>query len=270
MDKITLITPGGTQEVTPYAAHLCSWKNSKGEDLLFMSSQAIFQPPKAIRGGVPVCFPQFADFGPLGQHGFARNSHFEVVDSDGCSVTLLLRHDGEQHAAFPHAFELRVRIALCDESFLQSLEVRNTGAQPMPFTCALHTYYRVSDIGNVVVEGLQGVDYLDSAAGRVKKTEEQAAISIGQEVDRIYLGAPDSIKIRDAGNGRCIEVRKHGLPDAVLWNPWAAKARALPDLGDEEYRQMVCLEPAAAASGPMVLQPGETWTGSQSVYVTCA
>lgn len=266
MERIHLKSPAGSMEVTPYAAHLCSWKNAKGEELLFMSSKAIFEPPKAIRGGVPVCFPQFGPFGPLGQHGFARNQHFEVEQADEAVVTLLLKYDGSQ-ADYPFPFELRVRVALCDETFLQTLQVKNTGTEPMPFTCALHTYYRVSAIEAVTVEGLQGVEYLDSLQGRARKTEDSSAITFGGEVDRIYLNAPSPVKICDAASGRTIEVSKQGFPDAVLWNPWIEKSRGMADLGDDDYKHFVCLEPAVAATGPVVLQPGESWEASQSVSV---
>lgn len=80
------------------------------QELIFVSKKAVFKPPKAIRGGVPVCFPQFGGFGPLQQHGFARNSAFEVVAGGPDTVALVLSPDAEQLKLFPHAFRLKVTV----------------------------------------------------------------------------------------------------------------------------------------------------------------
>ncbi|KXZ53672.1 hypothetical protein GPECTOR_6g589 [Gonium pectorale] len=236
-----------------------------------MSKNAIFQPPKAIRGGVPICFPQFSNFGRLTQqHGFVRNRHWKVVEQNEWSVTLSLEYDGQEFSDYPHPFKLTTRVELCDDNLEQTLTVTNTGSGAMPFTAALHTYYTVSDISNVQVEGLKGLTYLDSADGRVEKVEASEKVTFPGEVDRIYTKAPDVVKIHDsaaAGGARTYEVRKRGFPDAVLWNPAAAKGAAMSDLGDPEWRRMVCLEPGLVVSDPIELEAGQTWSAAQSLRV---
>lgn len=265
LDKVVLSTSNGASaEVYLHGGHVASFKTASGKDVMFMSKEAILKPPKAIRGGVPVCFPQFGMLGPLGQHGFARNSAFEVEGGDGSSATLVLKASGGEDGRYPHPFELRVRVELADESLAQELAATNTGGAPMTFTCALHTYFAVSSIDKVHVEGLDGVAYTDSLQGG-KRVVQEGPVVFGAEVDRIYLAAPDSIKVYDEGAGTCVEVSKAGLPDAVVWNPWVGKARAMADFGDDEYQVMLCIEPAVAGSGAVTLEPGGTWRGRQTL-----
>lgn len=177
---------------------------------MFVSDKAVFRPPAAIRGGVPVCFPQFGKLGPLGQHGFARNTAFEVVaveaaagddgkngggdgssgSSSSSSVTLVMRADGKEDERFPHPFELKVVVSLEDESLTQELVATNTGQGAMKFTAALHTYFSVSDASKARVEGLDGVAYTDSLQGG-KELRQEGPVVFREEVDRIYLRVPD-------------------------------------------------------------------------------
>ncbi|RYR13894.1 hypothetical protein Ahy_B04g070652 isoform B [Arachis hypogaea] len=237
---------GSSAEVYLYGGHVTSWKNDHGEELLFLSSKAIFKPPKAIRGGIPICFPQFASHGTLDQHGFARN-RFWAVDEDPppfptntlnkAFVDLILKPSEEDTKIWPHSFEYRLRIALGPGGDLMlTSRIRNTNSdgKPFSFTFAYHTYFSVSDISEVRVEGL--------------------------EVDKIYLSTPTKIAIIDHEKKRTFVLRKDGLPDAVVWNPWDKKAKAMADFGDDEYKHMLCVE-AAAVEKAVTLKPGEEWKG---------
>lgn len=252
-----------------HGAHVTSWTSPTGKELLFVSKDAVFKPPKAIRGGIPVCFPQFGDLGPLKQqHGFARNVAFEVEEGSGNSspdqVTLLLRHEGGTSHDFPHPFELRVTVRVADDGrqLVQTLAVRNTSeSEALRFTTALHTYFRVSDIAAARVEGLQGCTYLDSLDGRKEKKEEggEGGVRFEEEVDRIYVAVPSDGGIRIVDGGECghsISLETANLPDAVVWNPWVDKARGMADFGDDEFRRMLCVEPAVAASGAVEVAAG--------------
>lgn len=271
MEKLVLRSEqGATSEIYLHGAHVVSWKDPSGKDIMFTSKQAIFKPPKAIRGGVPVCFPQFGQLGPLGQHGFARNSKFEVAEDSSNSATLVLKATGSEDPKYPHPFELTVKITLADDTFTQELAVKNTGDSEMSFTAALHTYYKISSIENVKVEGLSGVTYTDSLAGG-QKVQQEGPVVFDKEVDRIYLAAPDSaMKIVDSGSGAVVEVHKTNFPDAVVWNPWVDKASSMADFGDEEYKEMLCIEPAVAGSGPVKLAPGASWAGTQKLVYKSA
>ncbi|KAL6763289.1 galactose mutarotase-like protein [Haematococcus lacustris] len=267
MQRITLRSEqGSSAEVVTHGAHVVSWKNSAGEELLFVSEKAIFAPPKAIRGGVPLCFPQFGMMGPMpSQHGFARNVAFSVVEQEPWRVKLALEYDGSSQPAFPHPFTLHVIISICDNHLLQELVVLNTGPSPLTFTAALHTYIRVTDIHTAKVRGLSQGRYLDNLASLQQSTQEEEELGFSGEVDRVYLSTPSTIQVIDPSGKRIVTVSKEGFPDAIVWNPWIAKAASMADFGDEEYKVMICIEPAVAGSGPVTLEPGAEWQGKQDL-----
>ncbi|CAN6677745.1 unnamed protein product [Malus baccata var. baccata] len=277
LDKLVLHDPrGSSAEVYLYGAHVTSWKNDHGEELLFVSSKAIFKPPKAIRGGIPLCFPQFSNLGSLDAHGFARNrvwsidtdpSPFPTNSPNKVSVDLILKPTEEDMKTWPYSYEFRLRVALGpggDLTLISRIRNTNTDGKPFTFTFAYHTYFSVSDISEVRVEGLETLDYLDNMQNRKRCTEQGDAITFESEVDKIYLSTPTKIAILDHEKKRTFVIRKDGLPDAVVWNPWDKKAKALTDFGDDEYKHMLCVE-AAAIEKPITLKPGEEWRGRQEL-----
>ncbi|XP_020220689.1 putative glucose-6-phosphate 1-epimerase [Cajanus cajan] len=273
LDKVLLReSRGSSAEVYLYGGHVTSWKSDHGEELLFLSSKAIFKPPKAIRGGIPICFPQFGGLGTLDQHGFARNRFWNIDDDpppfptntlSKAFVDLILKPSEEDMKSWPHSFEYRLRIALGPGGDLMlTSRIRNTNSdgKPFSFTFAYHTYFSVSDISEVRVEGLETLDYLDNLQNKERFTEQGDALTFESEVDKIYLSTPTKIAIIDHEKKRTFVVRKDGLPDAVVWNPWDKKAKAMADFGDDEYKHMLCVE-AAAIEKPITLKPGEEWKG---------
>ncbi|KAI4335396.1 hypothetical protein L6164_014041 [Bauhinia variegata] len=273
LDKVVLReTRGSSAEVYLYGGHVTSWKNDHGEELLFLSSKASFKPPKAIRGGIPICFPQFGSDGSLEQHGFARNRLWAIDNdpppfptniSNKAFVDLILKPSEEDMKIWPYSFEYRLRIALGPGGdLLLTSRIRNTNGdgKPFSFTFAYHTYFSVSDISEVRVEGLETLDYLDNLQNKERFTEQGDALTFESEVDKIYLSTPTKIAILDHEKKRTFVLRKDGLPDAVVWNPWDKKAKAMADFGDDEYKHMLCVE-AAAVEKPITLKPGEEWKG---------
>jgi len=257
--------PGGAGCVVyEHGAHLCGWTDATGEELLFVSDKAVFAPPKAIRGGVPVCFPQFSDLGETGmQHGFARNTAWQLAESDETSMTFALADNEETMATWPHHFgiTLRYEVDLATAALTATAMVHNPSADtPLAFTFALHTYFAVGSAREAAVEGLQGVTYLDSLQGRKEVVEAAPEVRFEGEVDRIYLGVPGELRLRDGGR-RTFSIQQTNLPDAVVWNPWVDKSAAMADFGDEEYEGMVCVE-SASCGRPVEVGPGETWSGS--------
>ncbi|KAF2301647.1 hypothetical protein GH714_028475 [Hevea brasiliensis] len=231
LDKVILREVRGcSAEIYLYGGQVTSWKNEHREELLFVSSKAIFKPPKAIRGGITICFPQFGS-GALDRHGFARN-RFWSIDNDPppfptnttnkAFIDLILKQSEEDAKIWPHS------------------EVR--------------------------VEGLETLDYLDNLKDRERFTEQGDAITFESEVDKIYLSTPTKIAILDHERKRTFVLRKDGLPDAVVWNPWDKKAKAMPDFGDDDYMHMLCVE-AACVEKPITLKPGEEWKGRQELSV---
>ncbi|KAJ6857102.1 glucose-6-phosphate 1-epimerase [Populus alba x Populus x berolinensis] len=271
LDKVVLRGPrGSSAEVYLYGGHVTSWRNDHGEELLFVSSKAIFKPPKAIRGGIPICFPQFGSHGSLEQHGFARNK-FWSIDTDPppfptnskSFIDLILKPSEEDMQKWPHSYEFRLRVALGPGGDLMlTSRVRNTNTDGKPFTFAFayHTYFSVSDISEVRVEGLETLDYFDNLQNKERFTEQGDALTFESEVDKIYLSTPTKIAILDHEKKRTLVLRKEGIPDAVVWNPWDKKAKTMTDFGDDEYMHMLCVE-AAAVEKPITLKPGEEWKG---------
>lgn len=140
----------------------------------------------------------------------------------------------------------------------------NTDGKAFTFTFAYHNYFSVSDISEVRIEGLETMDFLDNLQNRQRFTEQGDAITFESEVDKVYVSTPTKIAILDHERKRTLVLRKDGLPDAVVWNPWDKKAKAIPDLGDDEYKHMLCVE-AAAVEKPITLKPGEEWKGRQEI-----
>lgn len=272
IQQVVLQVPrGASARVSLYGGRVISWKNERGEELLFTSSKAISRTSKAMRGGISICFPQFGNCGLLEQHGFSRNKIWSIDndppalhlnDSNGkVSVDLLLKPFEDEFKYWPHCFEFRLRVSLSNDGDLSVISrVRNINGKPFSFSIAYHTYFSVSDISEVRVEGLETLDYLDNLCQRERFTEQGDAITFESEIDRIYLGTPNVVAVLDHEKKRTFVIRKAGVPDMVVWNPWEKKAKTMMDLGDEEYKQMLCVD-AAALEKPINLKRGEEWTG---------
>ena len=176
---------------------------------------------------------------------------------------MTLRSSPASKEKWPHDFVVVYEVMLGTGNHLKtSMKVANTGVEPMTFTTALHTYFRCADATAAKVTGLKGASYLDSLNERVRREEENEFVSFNEEVDRIYLSTTDTLAVDDVAGSRPVRITKKNLPDAVVWNPWIEKSKATGDLGDEDYKQFVCVE-AAAIEHPVVLPAGETWECEQ-------
>jgi glucose-6-phosphate 1-epimerase len=248
LPAVRLKAPDGAEAtITLYGAHVVSWKDSTGQERMFLSSKSALDGSKAIRGGIPVIFPQFAARGTGMRHGFARVLPWRVRETGmdagaAFAVFELAASDLPQQmaAAWPHAFTLSLRVAVQADELSLSLEVRNTGAQPFPFAAALHTYHLVDDIGAVQIEGVQ-----------------PHTLTIDGKLDEVYEGIGGAVTLRSGIGSMVLE--QGGFPDAVVWNPGAADTAALPDMEDSEYQRFVCIEPALL--GPATLDAGAAWRG---------
>lgn len=247
-------------------AHLVSWipagdpaAPAQRNEQLYLSPNAEFRSGTAIRGGIPVIFPQFAAEGPLLKHGFARLRRWQLIEHSGPHARLQLRDDAETRALWPHAFAADLSVTVTARTLQTTLHVTNLGDTALHFTAALHTYLRVDDLDAVRLRGLKGLRYRDSAAGNAEHRQSDETLAIVGEVDRIYFNAPARLQLSDAGGTRLVE--QHGFTDTVVWNPGAVRAAALADLPHNGWREFVCVE--AAAVSPVQLQPGAHWSGSQ-------
>lgn len=256
---------GAAAEVYLHGAHVTSWAPAGGSEALFLSRAATFAPGKAIRGGVPVVFPQFAGMGPLPKHGFARTETWERVD-DGDrpgAVRLRLRDSERTRAVWPHAFLAELAVEVGDDWLSMALTIQNTGEDAFELTAALHTYLRVGDVRRASIEGLRGLRY---RAGKQERVDEDRALTVGGEVDRVYLDTPPELRVRDPQNARDFLLHATGFADTVVWNPWEEATAALTDMEDDEYVEMLCVE-AAQVGAPVRLDAGTRWTGAQRIRV---
>ncbi|EYU30616.1 hypothetical protein ABFS82_11G062200 [Erythranthe guttata] len=277
--SVILHQPDGySAEILFYGAQVVSWKTEHKQELLFLSEQAVYRPPKPIRGGIPICFPKFFDKEHMEGHGFARIGSWRVENlardtafppptPDNAYVDFLLDHKPDDFQDWPnHKFELRLRVILGptgDLTMTTRVKNVNTNGEPFTFKFAYHSYFSVSNIRATQIEGLQGLDYRDYLDDHNQFTDEADAITFGDELDRVYLNTPDEICIRDIELRRTITIHKDAsLPEIVVWNPWEVDASSIADLGDQEYKQMVCVE-AAAVETEITLYPNEEWIGTQ-------
>jgi glucose-6-phosphate 1-epimerase len=242
---------GAQAVVTLFGAHLVSWKSADGVEHLFCSARSALDGSRAIRGGVPVIFPQFNERGPGMRHGFARVSDWALVDSgsiggDAFAVFALEPHDlaPERAQAWPHDFQLQLRVTVGGDKLAMMLEVSNRGAEAFSFSSALHAYHLVDQVGAVRIDGLQ-----------------DGALAVGEMLDEIYYDIDGRVTLH-TGSGT-LHLEQDGFTDAVVWNPGAANAVAMPDMADDEYQRFVCIEPAVIE--PVTLPAGEKWHGNYRV-----
>ena len=268
MNKITLTAPDGAHaEIFEYGAHVTSWTLANGDERLYLSPRSALDGSAAIRGGVPIIFPQFSNEGPLPRHGFARTAFWEVgdvrEDAESAWVNVHLLDTYKTRAIWNQPFFARFEVKVSGNQLEMSLTVTNRGDAPFAFTCALHTYLRVNDIRQAQVEGLRSTRYRISGADKSTLREDnEEVLRVSSEVDRIYLDAPDVLTVREPN--RATEVRKQGFADCVVWNPWAEKCYQLKDMPANGYLNMICIE-AAQVGAPVQLQSGQTWTASQTL-----
>jgi glucose-6-phosphate 1-epimerase len=250
-----------------YGAHVTDF-TVRGSKVLFLSQRALFEPPKAIRGGIPVIFPQFSGRGSLPSHGFARNKVWRVASRDGQrGVVLELEDTEETRKVFP-PFRAVYSVSLSDKAELQLTFRVQAKESPLSFTCALHTYFAVGHISKTRVAGLKGVSFEDQLNGNSVQPEQSDQIVFDREVDRVYLSVPRKLTVIDGANKRTIQLHTTpSLPDAVVWNPWEAKAlKMAADFGPTEFNDMVCVEVGAVAK-PVQVRAGESWEGRHTIAV---
>lgn len=257
---------GASALVSLYGAQVLSWIPAGGEERLFLSEWARFDGQSAIRGGIPVCFPQFSGLGPLPQHGFARTRMWTPVmrQADGADalVTFELHDDESTRALWPYAFKAELTVLVVGDRLDVELGVENTGDRPFSFTSALHTYLRVNEVEQASLEGLYGHEYRDATQGDVIRQDSGPTLRVDNEVDRVYHDVQRPLLLRDGD--RSVGVNAVGFPDVVVWNPWEALTARLSDMSPQAFRRMLCVE-AAAARAPVSIAPGEEWWGRQSL-----
>lgn len=262
-----ITTPHATAAITPYGAHLLSWRfAADSTDLLFLSEKAIFKKGTPIRGGIPICWPWF---GPDPQHqgrsdhGLARTRMWNVASTaltseSECVITFCFTDTPETYALWPHRFRLALKFTV-GKTLTLELTTKNCGDTPLELTQALHTYFAVGDITQTRITGLEGCTYADKTDGGREK-REGSPIRIDAETDRVYPFDGGDIVLHDGVQKRHIRIECKGSQTAVVWNPWIRVCEEKADLAAEDYKKTLCIETANAGNDIITLLPDESHT----------
>lgn len=248
--------------VALHGAHVMSWRPVDEEEVLYLSPVAVLKEGKAIRGGVPVCWPWFnahpAD-PDMPSHGIARTRFWNFVaasESDEGVVFNFEMTEGIWSAAL---------ILKLGDALEVILETRNPNEIPVVVSGALHPYFAVSDIEHVRIVNLDGEEYLDTV-GKPTRRVQKGVLTFKGEVDSIY-DSSNSLLLVDDLSGRTLLIEKSGSPSTVVWNPWVEKSAALEDLPDDGYRKFCCIEAAIANDKAVIVMPGTVCTLSTKISI---
>jgi glucose-6-phosphate 1-epimerase len=274
LERVLLDAAAAEAHVFLQGAQVCRFEPKGEKPVLWMSAKSRFETGKPLRGGVPICFPWFgpkqgSPEAPL--HGFARILTWAVSsvtrEPDGSLRAVFeLPAETTTRGGFPHELALSLSITV-GRSLQLALTARNVTSDAVTFEEALHSYFAVSDVRQVRICGLEGVGYLDKTGAMARRPGEKGSIAIAAETDRVYLGTTGALTIEDPGWRRQIVVGRSGSATTVVWNPWVAKAKAMPDFGDDEWSGMVCVETANASDDAVTLAPGAAHVMTATIAV---
>lgn len=258
-------------EVHLQGAHLTRWSDLKGRDNIFTSANAVYKVGVPIRGGNPLIFPQFGA-GEMCQHGFARNSLWQVTASEitakATTITLVLKPtDVQAHyrKQWSHDFVVTLTLSL-GETLVTQMKVYNPNSYALSFTQGFHTYLAVDNINETEINGFSGLEYMDNLRNRTFFLEEREQIIIDDIIDRRYQNIPDIVTLKDNSSGRVIVMKTKNCQDAFVWNPWEESSKKLFDLKPLDYQKFVCIEPGNMKT-VVILESGQEFKIEQLLKV---
>jgi glucose-6-phosphate 1-epimerase len=259
-----VLDQGDTLTVTEQGAQVVSWI-SQGREQLFLSPKNIWDGARAIRGGIPVCFPQFNQRGSLPKHGFARNMAWQAgepqVSEAGMTLGFTLNHGPATQKFWSAEFQAQVQIHLSPNALKVVLSVNNLGETELQFTGALHTYLAVSDISTTTLRGLQGQSEWDAVCDT--HTQASEALTFNGEFDRVYAASPKPLILQDGA--RVLEINQSpSWAQTVVWNPGETLCATLADMPPDGFAHMLCVE-AAQVFSPIHVPAHGHWQGWQSL-----
>lgn len=269
--------------VAQQGAHIISYQIDGDQPLIWSNPGAVFKQGKAIRGGMPICWPWFGNFQrnpqavqdmrqssePANAHGEVRAIDWELtgMGEDGDALIVeFIQPKAEGHLpGWPHTVGLKLQIRM-DAALNVSLVSFNAGPEDVTLSQALHSYFAVSDIKQVSIEGLDGVTYLNTLKSWEQQNVQVGDITFTGETDRIYQGTPDLTSIIDPEWKRRIQIQTIGSNSSVVWNPWIEKTKTLGDMEADGWQNMVCVETANVMGDIVTLKPGDMHMMSVSIW----
>lgn len=266
LPKIQIETASATAEIYLHGAQVTAWKPADANEVLFLSEKSQWAEGKAIRGGIPVCFPWFrakADDPQAPAHGFVRTKEWKIESiavqkDDSVSVDFSTGSDDATRRWWPFDFRLEYRITIARDLKLE-LTMKNTGQSALRFEEALHTYFKVGDIEHVSVTGLDGTTYLDNRDGNRGKMQS-GDLRFSSQTDNAYVNASGPVEIADTVLGRRLKTKKWSSNSTIVWNPWRDGAASMMDLRQDEWCGMLCVEGGNILDSAVMLQPQQTHT----------
>jgi glucose-6-phosphate 1-epimerase len=262
MAKVDITFNEATLELYLQGAHITRYQPATGVDVLWMSDSAIYHPAKALRGGIPLCWPWFGantENPDRPQHGYARTSEFGVVSTlaneQASSIVVSLDPAQAPFTDWHNKVGLEFEIRLSDALWME-MRSHNLSDSPLTLSNALHSYFSISKRSQVSIPAVTRLTYLDKLQNYLAQ-QQSSAISINGEVDRVYQAPPEAIELLDSGKGINTSIRSWGNNNLVIWNPGQQNAQSLADFDDDGYERMICIEPANALEQSITLQPGE-------------
>ncbi len=258
--RAVITTPDADATIYLQGAHITHWRPSGQAPVLFLSRKSDLSPGKPIRGGVPIAFPWFAvdskpdrlDGKPGPPHGFARiqpwTVAFAALSGGDLHLTLTLGPSQLSRDLGFDKFHLAYQITV-GRSLSLHLTVANDAEVPLLFEEALHTYFAVADVHEVTVTGLEPTSFIDKTDGMRKKPPANAPLTFTGFTDRIYENTSTPCVIHDHLGRRTITNAKSNSDTTVVFNPW----RELPDLGPDEWHEMLCVETVNAGVNAVTL-----------------
>jgi glucose-6-phosphate 1-epimerase len=272
LQAVRIECPQAAGEMYLHGAHVTSWKPAGREEVLFLSSRSLWEDGRAIRGGIPICFPWFgnkADDPEAPAHGFVRTESWQLESiaqvENGIRVSMFTESDEGSRRWWPGDFHLAYRVTFGEELVLE-LVMTNTGKTAQRFEEALHAYHKVGNVLKARVAGLDRVEYIDKTDSNRKKIQN-GEIVVVSETDRVYLNTSGAIEVEDAQMRRRTRVSKENSLTTVVWNPWVQKAQSMPDFGDNEWMNMICIETSNVADFAVDLAPGQRYSMKAIVRV---
>ena len=254
--------PTCVARVAMHGAHVMSWRPAYEDEVLYLSPEAVFREGKAIRGGLPICWPWFNAHPTnpeMPSHGIARTRFWNFISASESNEGVVLNFD-----MVDGIWSAAVTLKL-GEALEVILETRNPNEIPIVVSGALHPYFAVSDIEQVRIVNLDGAAYLDTVGEPTQRIQKGPLIFKG-EVDSIY-DSSDSVLLVDDLSGRTLMIEKSGSPSTVVWNPWVEKSAALKDLPDDGYQKFCCIEAAIANDKAVIVMPGSIYVLSIRISV---
>jgi len=248
-------------------AHIFHFQARARPSLLWLSKLSHFEHDKAIRGGVPICFPWFGKAphdDSLPQHGFARTAMWkliyqEEIDEETSRIELVLESSPQTKAVWDYDFEVRLTILISDQLNL-NMRIHNRDTQAFEVTSAFHSYFNIPNIQEVEITGLEDAPFYDDLTQN--QAIQENSLRITKEIDRYYWEVAEKVSL--INQNFTIEIRQEASSGMVVWNPWTGKSKMMSDMQNDAYRNMLCLE-TAQRGGQTQIIPAE---GSATMRVS--